>query len=1273
MDDLVALCLEHIALEGSKGCSEQSLWQIIAAFYPHPLDDCLKSLAMLYICSSPEITTSSCLIEQVEYKFLYASASLMKRVIYREDSHIFEHSVMCEKTLQIVAAARNVGVSQASLCKLLDLDARSVFYVVKRLLNAQLVVKYPVTVNKAATNLIFLWKFAVNESDLDLTISTIASDANLGLGYSRSFQVFTERILDALKMAPGNTCTFQELYEKCQVSKERVKNFRRIMASNEERGLLERFIAVDDRIGQVYCCRLKNLPVKTAAIAAEPPKAPILYRHISMEDNLYELLQNAGNNGLIISDISAFCGYSSKKMSNYCTKMVEKYPAVFSKHHETVGKERRSRFTLALEHVPSKDSVVNVTRIQRCDRLFKYIQDHQIVCVDKKMLEFCNNGSFTMDRKTIQRDLSLLATQGLIKAVSVSISLLNGTTRLKSYYMLPHISSEDEQFQSLLKEAKIRDSNLLMERKISMKSENVQFSGDFKKNSNRKKKPETKYEKIVKMMTFWRLIAADYGLVGPKMHRIRLFHLLLFKFSMLQSSLSVNFLKYFILHCTLNDFLSIIGLSEHSTLVDDYLSHERDQKMLLTLDQLPDGVTRVLFYSKIHKFKEKVSSFLFTLQQLNLVKCDSSSFEVIELAGQGDVFDPSNGSRMKSIKFNSLSDVECYWKELELLSLHLCAVKKRKKARSQPTSIFPAELKVTLENSRNWLNWILPPRRLREEFLLLLQQENEKNTEITRNLCVELFKNVANKHSFDLKGIKYFVCKIDQVFFGRKVVKPQPLLKNTTISNLRMRRKKVEVSKSLKKIARKRSRKGKYHENSVKWTEEEDYVLKVAFSICLDREERLQYCEKMKYSQMAKAFSAEKKPGECRIRFLKLQKDPSFKTDIEAIRIQWNIAKRAMDMEGIDYDLVNSAKLFEFPIVKVLSLFQEFHDRNAMFDDAQQISISNFYENYSITKVHARMKRKREWHELCLPLELADSLIKSIICTDRDCSAVKAFMLLRSFPEDILRKSFDSLTERSIVHAIHRQRKVITGSNLHFCEKFLSFLALHSSNFFFDQLAQAKQSGFHKDISQLSSGDIHYVLSVFPFIKWDSDERVEVKPQKRFKYDEIIKSKGLDAQKHVDSSEIVDYIAKYGNCYVADVCEKFSVSIGYLKKLENDQLISLIGSDLCTLFDSSFYYFNNGESVPIRIWNSYNGSYNDNIFKTLLCAILSIIFDSPGIQKETLQSKAFEVGINRVELEDILQSLISSGDIISVCHSEVSFSLFGSDKKQNYIFYFFNK
>ncbi|KAI8817610.1 uncharacterized protein EV422DRAFT_220609 [Fimicolochytrium jonesii] len=84
------------------------------------------------------------------------------------DSNTIRLSQTVWDTLAIIAQSRAIGKTQAELAKALDLDPRSMFYYVKGLLAAKLIVKYPVVINGAFTNNCVLKRYAVrNEAYLE--------------------------------------------------------------------------------------------------------------------------------------------------------------------------------------------------------------------------------------------------------------------------------------------------------------------------------------------------------------------------------------------------------------------------------------------------------------------------------------------------------------------------------------------------------------------------------------------------------------------------------------------------------------------------------------------------------------------------------------------------------------------------------------------------------------------------------------------------------------------------------------------------------------------------------------------------------------------------------------------------------------------------------------------------------------------------------------------------------------------------------------------------
>ncbi|KAI8618276.1 hypothetical protein BC830DRAFT_961367 [Chytriomyces sp. MP71] len=192
MDDFIASCLDEIALEGPGGCTLDRLWGLIATNWqsdgpldierlalglePSPvteMDDALRNYVWPFLLSDPDVSIAGdAAVTKEDLMMLHQEEILARygnrlRVVASDTARAFSLgtttirlSEINYKTLWIIAKMRAPGVTQFDLAKILQMDPRNLFHQIKVLVNAKLIVKFPVTIKGSHSNLCIHRRFA---------------------------------------------------------------------------------------------------------------------------------------------------------------------------------------------------------------------------------------------------------------------------------------------------------------------------------------------------------------------------------------------------------------------------------------------------------------------------------------------------------------------------------------------------------------------------------------------------------------------------------------------------------------------------------------------------------------------------------------------------------------------------------------------------------------------------------------------------------------------------------------------------------------------------------------------------------------------------------------------------------------------------------------------------------------------------------------------------------------------------------------------------------
>ena len=169
------------------------------------------------------------------------------------------------KILELIVHSKESGITQIEIAQTLGIEAKSVFHLLKRLLELELVVKYPFIYRKSNTNIWFHVKF-----DCYLTENLMGAPQSISkfITSSINFQAIEKVLLER----PQNSIFIADLASAVGVGPNDYKRFRGKLTTYASKGLIEKFISTFEG-KKMFCVRL--CPVhKQIATEAESSCSP---------------------------------------------------------------------------------------------------------------------------------------------------------------------------------------------------------------------------------------------------------------------------------------------------------------------------------------------------------------------------------------------------------------------------------------------------------------------------------------------------------------------------------------------------------------------------------------------------------------------------------------------------------------------------------------------------------------------------------------------------------------------------------------------------------------------------------------------------------------------------------------------------------------------------------------------------------------------------------------------------------------------------------------
>ena len=344
LNDLLDFTLKELSFERDENCTVDTYADLVERFCnDNFIDVDLKSLLRSLLESLVRIP----FVRVLDPKGTQITVGNLSDAFYimpsqqRKHEYLIEGFVFSElnevqwKILDLVASSKENGIPQVEISKELQLDAKTTFYHLKRLNELEIVVKYPFVFKSASTNIWFHHKFDLYLSEESAVYTSQIAQSN----------VTFENIESLFRQKSVNSMSITALCQHFKILPRYRKRFRHRLSHFHLKGLIEKYISIDDDGKRIFCIRLAE------AVNSEPTES-ICQKKVfnfcsTFEKDLIALGMDY-ENGMYASTITECLMLKKKAAETIIRKFAadKSNSAPYVLKDENVGKEHRKKFIL---------------------------------------------------------------------------------------------------------------------------------------------------------------------------------------------------------------------------------------------------------------------------------------------------------------------------------------------------------------------------------------------------------------------------------------------------------------------------------------------------------------------------------------------------------------------------------------------------------------------------------------------------------------------------------------------------------------------------------------------------------------------------------------------------------------------------------------------------------------------------------------------------------------------------------------------------------------
>ena len=573
------------------------------------------------------------------------------------DSSLSENQL---KILELIVHSKESGITQIEIAQTLGIEAKSVFHLLKRLLELELVVKYPFIYRKSNTNIWFHVKF-----DCYLTENPIGTPQTVSkfITSSVNFQAIEKVLLER----PQNSIFIADLASAVGVGPSDYKRFRGKLTTYASKGLIEKFISTFEG-KKMFCVRLCTVH-KQIATAVESSCSPILNFCSTLERDLIQL-GNMKQSGLYSEDIVQ--QLMLKKKTPFCLQKLfcsSKKDSLlpFSIVSDIVGKEHRLKFVLNHAYYTSNPDDFSIeqhtyNKTYRMNILKNYIERELLV---DKNFEFFNeirrlnsaienensmakSKKHTMCTKTIKKDIDELVNEGFCSIVRLDKVNYNGTKSIREIIVHHTKDLTDPVVKAEIEAVKEKSKPTRIPTKFP-----YEYCAPSRPNNVLSSTAVTTYEKP-KNADYWVFTSKKYGYLPAVMQRVKELHLYLWNrfgnSSEIFSLIDDISIGIFPLHL----FLKLFSVTEEIHEIFEMIRQENFKQILLS--DLSNELRKKLCTSQS---RSKIIMLLNMLIELHII--ESLADEKYRFNSVAHIINPYKPKSTSDFEISSQEDVFTYW------------------------------------------------------------------------------------------------------------------------------------------------------------------------------------------------------------------------------------------------------------------------------------------------------------------------------------------------------------------------------------------------------------------------------------------------------------------------------------------------------------------------------------------------------------------------------------------------------------------------------------
>lgn len=868
--------------------------------------------------------------------------------------------------LQMVSRSRWKGVEQPEVTSALKIDARSMLYHTKNLVDSGILMKVP-TLKKKGGMSIRLFHFYFYEKD-----PCESSGDSVEIEGEDSFieiHRWRQAISDALAKSKNRTLVSKDIPQIIGYPGGLFKTYKNARQWLLLNGYVEKIFVRGESDRPLLCLRLlrpydaksvdkhKNTTQNFANIPGN--QSEVLFG-IWSDYQFLRLIINSAHKGVTSRDLREKMGcMNSKHINSSLERIASAKSLSLRKENEFDGKSKIQRFkstdlkkTFPPIYTPADssgrvddddklkefalsendkappnliDEKDSITAANRRSLLEKIILEEKVIEFDVNLIKkvsFVINSGHLIDKKTLVRSVAQLEKLGKIRRIKIQFERASGASVTKMLLLSPEISPEGFEFGKILEQLKHR----FREKKpFSKPTEEIpEFYMDIERAPRKPKPISTISEGEVDEKTPYDYLSY-YGQIRARAKRCMTMFDYIFCYtqeSCIRECIipDIDSVGYFRVgrlfqNLTLDIYLKTIGHSKKSANLSKYLESSEDRCILIK--DLPKSVAKDIYSQSGARIKNSMESMIKIFEELGLLRekklpeyefLDVSdlkpAYSVLKVVKIRDYSTPGFPI-VNEISLTKASDLEDLWKSIQTMFL----------AQNVLVDELPDCLKG-LQNPSVWNSswgYSTAQKEILGRFLSeMTPLEIFKNTELCKRISVEAELSLTKVRGYLRSLILRSGDQVPKLALRYKHVQDGQAQSGKRLSGLRSRNLIQNTSLDFSETSKYRrnvfeSRNSYVRSPRRSWSAEEDEALLLGYVLVYCRLKKIQFSNHMNWVFLCENLLPNIHADRCRRRALNLLANPEKKSLVSYLISSWpSIRKHAIasgDIKTINDDM----------------------------------------------------------------------------------------------------------------------------------------------------------------------------------------------------------------------------------------------------------------------------------------------------------------------------------------------------------------------------------